>query len=287
MYPRILCLLCLALFLQPLALAQTTNSPSEAVSTELPFRLSAGYLIQVEGRIGTQTNLKFVLDTGATMSVVDRKIADKLNLELRPAESLSFDRKLRWESATIPEVQFGPIQATNAVTLVGNLAEYSEFARNADAIIGMDLLQLSNLSIDFDTRKIIFHPVPQEASAVRGEPLSNCVVLEVQVQGHPVRLIVDTGLPGMLFYEERLRKHVPAVRTAGSVTRVTMGGRLQAKQAILPDVLLGKTYHDVPVLLVQSPSPEVLPGIDGIMGMAPLKAHHVDFDFSSKTLSWK
>ena len=114
-------------------------------------------------------------------------------------------------------------------------------ARNADAIIGMDLLQLNNLSIDFDTRKIIFHPVPQGASAVRGEPLSNCLILEVQVQGHPVRLIVDTGLPGMLFYEERLRKHVPALRTAGSVTRVTMGGQLQAKQAILPDVLLGKT----------------------------------------------
>ena len=90
MYPRILCVLCLVLFLRPLSVAQSTNNPSAAVSsTELPFRLSAGYLIQVEGRIGTQSNLKFVLDTGATISVVDRKIADKLNLELRPAESLS------------------------------------------------------------------------------------------------------------------------------------------------------------------------------------------------------
>jgi predicted aspartyl protease len=287
MYPPILCVVCLGLFLPPLSLAQSTRSPSETVSsTELPFRLSAGYLIQVEGRIGTQTNLKFVLDTGATISVVDRKIADKLNLELHPAESLSFDRKLRWESATIPEVQFGPVHAINAVTLVGNLAEYSEFARNADAIIGMDLLQLSNLSIDFDTRKIIFHSFAQKAPAVRGEPLSNCLILEVQVQGHPVRLIVDTGLPGVLFYEERLRKHVPVLRTAGSVSRVTMGGRLLAKQAILPDVLLGEKYGDVSVLLVQSPPPEMLPGIDGIVGIAPLKAHHVDFDFSSKTLSW-
>ena len=109
MYPLILCVVCLGLFLQPLSLAQSTSSPSEAVSsTELPFRLSSGYLIQVEGRIGAQTNLKFVLDTGATISVVDRKIVDRLNLELHPAESLSFDRKLKWDSATIPEIQFGP-----------------------------------------------------------------------------------------------------------------------------------------------------------------------------------
>ena len=81
---------------QPAAAMITDSGLSEAVSsTELPFRLSAGYLIQVEGRIGTQTNLKFVLNTGATISVVDRKIVDKLNLELRPAESLSFDPKLR------------------------------------------------------------------------------------------------------------------------------------------------------------------------------------------------
>jgi hypothetical protein len=30
----------------------------------------------------------------------------------------------------------------------------------------------------------------------------------------------------------------------------------------------------------------MLPGIDGIVGIAPPKAHPVDFDFSSKTLSW-
>jgi hypothetical protein len=60
MYPLILCVVCLGLFLQPLSLAQSTNSPSEAVSsTELPFRLSSGYLIQVEGRIGAQTLSSF------------------------------------------------------------------------------------------------------------------------------------------------------------------------------------------------------------------------------------
>jgi hypothetical protein len=36
--------------------------------------------------------------------------------------------------------------------LVGDLARYSEFARKADAIIGMDLLKLRDVTIDFDAR---------------------------------------------------------------------------------------------------------------------------------------
>jgi hypothetical protein len=65
-----------------------------------------------------------------------------------------------------------------------------------------------------------------------------------------------------------------------------MGGRVQAKQATIPDVLFGKMNRDVSALLVASPVPEMLPGIDGIIGIAALKAHHINFDFSARTLRW-
>ena len=84
----------------------------------------------------------------------------------------------------------------------------------------------------------------------------------------------------------RLRKAVPGLRTLGNVNSVSLGGRLQAKQATVPDVLFGKTNRDVSVLLVPSPAPEILPGIDGIVGIGALKAHRVHFDFARKTLIW-
>jgi predicted aspartyl protease len=254
---------------------------------ELPFRLSSGYLIEVEGRIGTQSNLKFVLDTGATISIVDSRIANQIKLQRRPAESFSFDRKLAWEVTTVPEVQFGQIKARNIQMLVGRLAEYSEFAKKADAIIGMDLLKLSDFSIDYDTKKIIFHSQQREYTRPIGEPLSECVILELLVQGHPVRLIVDTGFPGLLLYEERLLRQVPALRTAGNPTDVSMGGRLPAKQVVLPDVVFGARNGEVSVLLIKTPSPDTLPGIDGIVGLAPLKARRVYFNFVAKRLSWE
>src|SRR5215469_3054829 len=170
--------------------------------------------------------------------------------------------------------------------LVGRLAEYSEFAKKADAIIGMDLLKLSNFSIDYDTKKIIFHSAQRDYTP-SGEPLSECLIIEAKVQGHAVRLLVDTGFPDLLLYEERLLQRVPRLRTTGNPSGVIIGARLPAKQAVLPDVVLGARNGEVSVLLVKAPPPDALPGIDGIVGLAPLKARRVHFDFGGKRLSWE
>jgi predicted aspartyl protease len=261
--------------------------PFQGASNELPFRLSSGYLIQVEGRIGDQAHLKFILDTGATISMVDQRITGKLKLDAQAAQSFNFDRKLNWQKATLPDVQFGPVRAANVAVLVGDLAHYSEFAGNADVIIGMDLLKLSNVTIDFSAGHLIFDAVPAARYAAGGDPMTKCLIVELQVQDHPVHLLVDTGLQGIVLYEERLRKSVPRLRTAGSIKNATMGGRMSVKQATLPDVVFGKRNREVPVVLLPSPAADMLPGIDGILGVSVLQARRVHFDFSGKTMSWE
>lgn len=284
----LLSLACLGLFFPSALQANDQPRPSENASgSELPFRLSSGYLIEVEGRIGDQTHLKFILDTGASISMVGERAAEKLKLDAHPAQSFNFDRNLQWETATLPAVQFGPIRASNVVVLVGDLARYSEFAGKADAIIGMDLLQLSNVAIDFGARTLIFDSTPQKTYLAGGDPMTKCLVVELQVQDRPVHLLVDTGLSGILLYEERLRQRVPALRTAGSLKNATMGGRVQVKQAILPDVVLGNRNRELPVIFLPSPAADMLPGIDGIVGISTLQARRVHFDFSNKTLSWE
>jgi hypothetical protein len=107
-------LACLSLFFPPALQANDQPRPAEiAPGSELPFRLVSGYLIQVEGRIGDQTHLKFILDTGATISMVGQRVAEKLKLDAHTAQSFNFDRNLQWKTATLPEVQFGPIRAGN------------------------------------------------------------------------------------------------------------------------------------------------------------------------------
>jgi predicted aspartyl protease len=159
----LLSLALLSLFFPSPSQADDQPRPSEnTTGSLLPFRLSSGYLVQVEGRIGDQAHLKFILDTGATISIVGQRIAQKLKLDAHPAQSFNFDRNLQWETAIIPAVQLGPIRAANVAVLVGDLARYSGFAGNADAIIGMDLLRLSNFTIDFGAGHLIFDPGPPE-----------------------------------------------------------------------------------------------------------------------------
>jgi predicted aspartyl protease len=284
----LLSLACVCLFFPSVSQAEDQPKPTENGSvSKLPFRLSSGYLIQVEGRIGDQTNLKFILDTGASISMVDQRIAAKLKLDAHTAQSFNFDRNLKWETATVPEVQFGPIRADNVVVLVSDLARYSDFARKADAIIGMDLLNLSNLTVDLGAGNLIFDLVAPQTYLAGGDPMTKCLVVELQVQDRPVHLLVDTGLQGILLYEGRLRNTVPGLRTAGSIKNATMGGRMQVKQATLPDVVFGKRNREVPVLFLPSPAADTLPGIDGIVGIAALQARRVHFDFYGKTLSWE
>jgi predicted aspartyl protease len=263
------------------------SASANASSAELPFRLDSGYLIEVEGRIGGQAKLRFILDTGATISIIDRRIAQDLKLDAQTAQSYNFDRNLKWKTATVPEVEFGPIRAANVRVLVGDLAGYSDFARKADAVIGMDLLGLSDVTIDFAAGKLIFDPSAIKTYSAGGDPGRKCLVVELKVQDRPVHLILDTGLQGILLYEQQLRKSVPGLRTAGSIRNGTMGGRLQVKQAVLPDVVFGNRNRQVPVVLLPSSAPDMLQGIDGMMGIAALQARRVHFDFSRQTFSWE
>ncbi len=53
--------------------------------TKLSFRLHWGYLVIVQGSIGDVHNLNFLVDTGASPSVVDLKLSRSLGLAPQPA----------------------------------------------------------------------------------------------------------------------------------------------------------------------------------------------------------
>jgi hypothetical protein len=64
-------------------------------------------------------------------------------------------------------------------------------------------------------------------------------------------------------------------------------GRLQAKQVLIPDVVLGVKNEAPSVFFVNSPPPDTLPGIDGVVGLTALRARRVYFDLVGKTVSWE
>lgn len=277
-------LLCSANSSVSVARPRQIEASTQQHGAELPFHLSPGSLVRVTGRIGTQTDLRFAFDTGASRSIIDSKIAEKLRLNRQPAHTFNFDRTLNWQQATVPEVGFGPIRASNVDMLVGNLAEYSEYARDIDVIVGVDLLRLANFTIDYDIRKIVYHSFNEPT--FEADPLSNCLFLEILVQGRPIRLIVDTGFPGILLFEERLLASVSNLVMAKDRASVIVGRRLRAQQTTLRGVIIGSKQRNVSVLLATAPASDILPGIVGVIGLPPLHAHRVNCNFVEQTLTW-
>jgi len=274
----------------PCSAANPVQVKSDSVlrpDAELPFQLVKGYLIQIEGKIGAQNHLRFLLDTGASRSIVDSRIADGLKLDSRTTQSFNFDRTLTWRQATLTEVSFGPMRAANVVMLVGNLATYSKFNRKVDAIIGTDLLKSSSFTLDFNAKKVVFHTFNEPIPAATIDPLSSCIFLEILVHGHPIRLIVDTGFDGILLFEERLITAVPNLDIPQRSINVTVGEKLHAKQTMFRDIAIGPIRRNVTVLLVKSPAADVLPGVVGVAGIRALNAHRVNFNFFEGTVSWE
>src|SRR5215475_293338 len=95
----------LLLYCQRTQAQQVFDATSERRNDAIPFQLAHDYLILVEGRIGPLTPLKFILDTGTTHTTVDKTIAGKLSLRSKKGSVLNFDKYVKVEWTSLPEVQ--------------------------------------------------------------------------------------------------------------------------------------------------------------------------------------
>lgn len=275
-------LVVLGLLFIPSLKAQEPVKP--AVSSTIPFQLRGGFLVVVNGQIGELEGLKFIVDTGASFTFIDRKVAERLKLPRRPGKTTNFDREVAVEWAVVPDLRVGPARTGAMRVMVAKLADYSEYAQDVDGIIGLDVLGRSEkISIDYEMQTISWE-MAGEMGGGRQSPAYFSIPFVVQ--GFPMHLILDTGFQGILLYKDRLRKGLPALQTAGKPSEVDFG-RLQTTQVKLPGVRLGGQETIATVFLTEGPDPGGLPGVDGYLGISALKAKRVEFDFAARLLRWE
>lgn len=276
-------------FLTLLALTFVSYARSEDLDTSTPasrlsFELRSDFLVVVNGKVGELADLKFIVDTGSTYTVIDQKVADKLRLSRRPGKITNFDRDIPVEWTDVRELRAGPIQASSARVMVVRLAEYSEFAENVDGIIGLDLLSRGKkLTIDYGRRVLSFEL--GESGAGKRLPGGSFVV-PIAVQGLRMHVIVDTGFRDMLLYRDRLRKGLPSISTVGE-SRAGVIGRLRATRVNLPGVTIAGQEKVATVFLIDEPEQGGPLGVDGYLGPASLHATRIEFDFAASKLRWQ
>jgi predicted aspartyl protease len=254
---------------------------------EFPFKLFGGYLIVMEGRIGDHSKLKFALDTGVTHSVIDNKLVDRIPAPRRRlGKVLSFDKTINADWIEVPEIEFGPIRVTNFSMMIGDLRYFQSFATRVDSVIGLDLLRLSSFSIDYDAHRVKFGPLNTD-SGVPMDVDGVCITVELMLGDSKARLMVDTGAQALVLYEDRVAGRLQQLKMEPETAGISLGGWVLSKRGFISNARLGRTRLDGTVFLVKAPPSSVLPGIDGYLGTAALKARRIDFDFKTKTLAWK
>jgi predicted aspartyl protease len=254
---------------------------------EIRFQLSAGYLLLVRGRIGQMDGLQFVLDTGTTYTIIDRKIAKRLGLPRQPSQVLNLDRAVRVQRAELPDLQLGPIHLHNFAVIIADLGYFSSFAARVDGVIGLDILRLSTFTVDYGAREVYFGTTAHSAFGVPMTADTVCLTVPVEIGGRSFRLLVDTGVKELVLYETRTRSRIPALRINGEAYGLSLEGRLASKVVSLPSTQLGPMEIERTAFLVNGPNKNALPGVDGYLGTAALKARRVTFDFSARQLRWE
>jgi len=169
-------------------------------SADVDFELFHDYLIVLHGRVGPLDGLNFLLDTGATPSVLDPALAQKLGLHSTPIEIAVLQGTARGGTVTLPSLQIGPVGRSNFPVLLEDLSFIQKVLPvHIDGIVGLDVRGQRAFVIDYAARQIHFG-ASDLTSSVPLEINHGLAIVTARVNHHSTQLLLDTGAPSLMLF---------------------------------------------------------------------------------------
>lgn len=269
------------------AISASSNADTGATN-QIPVDIYRGYLIVAPVDIGALHGLRFLLDTGSTNTIIDRRLARQLSLGGQHCKVANFDKLLTVQCGLLPQVTFGPEQANDLPVLIEDLRYLQTGQGSVDGIIGLDLLRRRNFLVDYAESRVVFgttETVDMQSVPMRITP--TLLSVEAQLNGRPVWMIADTGLLRAMIYERGLDALLENDRIQGHVRSQSMGGWVENRVSTVLQFRLGAQDLEREVLFVPAPAANRMDEVAGYLGPASLKAKQVLFDFDAHQLRWK
>jgi len=263
---------------------QKAESASHA-SMKLPVRLYGGYLVIADGAIGNVRKLNFLVDTGASPSVVDQKIARGLKLAEHPERVNLWNKSVQAQQVVIPSLSLGPVR----VELIPVLAEDLSFLQKAlgfkvHAIVGMDVLRKSSFTINYKTKEIAFGVPENLTHSVPFETDTPVITVRMEFQDRRLRMVVDSGGPDLTLFRSRVAELT--LQPLGSETVADVGGTFQRTKVRIPELHIGKETVGAQTVFLVDDRKDEGDDFDGVLGVRGLQFWKLAFDFENRRLSW-
>lgn len=264
-----------------LSLVMIRGTGALAASQEIEFRLQDGYRIVVTGSIAGVDGIAMMIDTGATCSLVDKKLVQRFDLTAL-VESVRYNAFGRTESthrAILRALRIGPILTTLPCLVVD--IPY----RHVDAIIGLDLLRKYPFTIDFEAKRLTFGPGELLGETISFDPSGSLVLVPIHVGGEVLQVMVDTGADCLYLFKCRVGAGITANSVRSALTSTHLAGKSRIRETRLEKVEIGEAvWRDLQALIVDAAE---APGCDGALGIALLGLKQIHIDFRQGTLSFR
>jgi predicted aspartyl protease len=251
------------------------------------FDLYRGYLIVVRGAAGSLKDLTFLLDTGASPTVLDPRVASKLHLQQAPASIELVGGNVRSGTGIVPKLNIGPIQRDNLPVLIEDLSFLQKaFPFRIDGMIGLDVLGQSAFLIDYGSREIHFGPSPALAVSIPLRLAEGLATVDAEVNHAPARLLVDTGASSLILFETSVPRSVAGLKITGVQRSTNMSGEFERKQVWLHSLRVGEAEFGQEPAFVVSDGSHADFAFDGLMNPAALGIRKVEIDLGRGELAF-
>ena len=278
-------LFCLALSTQAFADKEARDAaPLQHVEGTLKFDLYQNYLMVVKGSVGRLKGLTFVIDTGASPSILDPLVAQKLHLPQSSASIKVVGGSVQAGAAIAPSLGLGPVTRENVPVLIEDLSFYEKvLPMRVDGVIGVDVLGQDAFLIDYGASKIQFGFQGTLGTTVPLYGSDGLAFIDAGVNEQKVRMLVDTGAPSLLLFNQGFPGAVHELRASTKVPTSANIGEFAQKQVRLQSLKLGQTdFGRTPANVVQDRTHT----FDGIISLAGLGLRKVAIDLSHGEMSF-
>lgn len=254
---------------------------------EVPFELHQGHLILVKGSIGNFSELTFLIDTGATTTLVNRPIAKKMKLAGKKKVLFAYGKKIKAKSTILHNVYVGTTRFTPVAASIADLSALPGIGRQIDLIIGTNTLVRANFTIDYESKKLIFNSNRPLATKADFDSADLKLVVKLRVRDQTVRLLIDSGAGDIILFRERI-DDLPVTRIPrGKKTMHHLGSKQEVHLVQLSQVQLGKEDLGTVRAYLQEGRIDGYETIQGALGIAALGFNRVQFDFQNQQFSWE